>query len=247
MKCAAELKKIVIEWIREHIKLAITAIVSVIGLAIWKAFKPWLKVNQSFTIPRWGWVLVFVAPAVVAVLIFAAITNRLRRHARSHLLDGTKDICMALVRWIVDRCKEALTSGAGDIGIITVKYDDVDKECGLVPGTAKDYLLPGVEFLIESGFPVRAGLPGEKTITISFGKNLADQQEDLEFDQASGTYISKTDGLRYCHKCWNSFDKRVPLKEQKNGWQCSVCNKFYRNPHWNPPRTENNDYDRLGP
>jgi hypothetical protein len=178
MKLAVELKKIVTEWIREHTKFALSAIVGVIGLAIWKAFKPWLKADQSFTIPRWGCVLVIAATAAVAILIFATITTRRRHLARSHLLDGTTDICITLVHWIVDRCKEALASEGKTT--ITVKYDDVDKECELVPGTAKDWLLPGVKFLIESGFPVIAGLPGEKTITITFGKNLADQSHKLE-------------------------------------------------------------------
>ena len=146
-----------------------TAIVSIFLLIISFVFKTYLATAYTFTFPLWGWVLVIAATAAVAVLIFAAITTRRRCLARSHLLDGTNDICMALVRWITDRCKETLAPGG--ITIITVKYDDVDKECGLAAGTAKDYLLPGVKFLIESGFPVTAGLPGEKTITITFGKN----------------------------------------------------------------------------
>ena len=152
--------------VKDHIATVIaTAIVGVFLLIISFVFKTYLTNVYTFTFPLWGWMLVIAATAAVAVLIFAAITTRRRRLARSHLLDGTTDICIALVRWIVDRCKEG--------GIITVKYDDVDKECGLVAGTAKDWLLPGVKFLIESGFPVRAGLPGEKTITITFGKKLA--------------------------------------------------------------------------
>lgn len=97
--------------------------------------------------------------------------NQTQALAQSHLLDGTTDICITLVRWIVDRCEEALAPGG--ITTITVKYDDVDEKCGLVAGTAKKWLLPGVKFLIESGLPVRAGLPGQKTITITFGKKLA--------------------------------------------------------------------------
>lgn len=172
MKLKLELKKIVTEWIREHIKLALSAIVSLISLALWKAFKPWFKAEQVFVLPRWGWVLVIAAITAVVILAFAAITTRRRCLARSYLLDGTTDICMALVRWIVDKCKETMPSG----GVITIRYDDVDKECGLVPGTAKVWLLPGVNFLIESGFPVNAGLAGEETIAITF-KGLLDTSE----------------------------------------------------------------------
>ena len=151
--------------IKNYIAAAIAiAIISVI-VVLCTSIKSYLTNMDTLTFSLWGWVLVIAATAAVAVLIFAAITTRRRRLARSHLLDGTADICIALVRWILDRCKE--------VNIITVKYDDVDKECGLVAGTAKDWLLPGVKFLIESVFPVRAGLPGEKNITITFGKKLA--------------------------------------------------------------------------
>lgn len=154
--------------IKDHITTVIaTAIVTIFLLIISFIFKTYLATVYTLTFPLWGWVLVVTATATMAVLIFAAITTRRRRLAESHLLDGTTDICITLVRWIVDRYKETRASG----GIITVKYDDVDKECGLVPGTAKDWLLPGVKFLIESGFPVSAGLPGEKTITITFKEN----------------------------------------------------------------------------
>jgi hypothetical protein len=69
------------------------------------------------------------------------------------------------------------------------------------------------------------------------------QQDDLEFDKASGTYISNDDRTRFCHKCLHSSpSQKVPLQEQDNGWSCSVCNNFYRNPNYNPPRYADNDY-----
>jgi len=58
------------------------------------------------------------------------------------------------------------------------------------------------------------------------------QQDDLKFEEASGTYISKEDGIRYCLKCLHSSSQRVPLKEQKNGWRCNACDKFYPNPNY---------------
>ncbi len=77
--------------------------------------------------------------------------------------------------------------------------------------------------------------------------SLSIQQDDLEFNKYTGTYISKKDGLRYCHKCYHSSpSKLVELQERDNGWQCSVCDKFYRNPNYNPPKNAYNNYDRLG-
>lgn len=58
------------------------------------------------------------------------------------------------------------------------------------------------------------------------------QQDDLKFEEAYGTYISKEDGIRYCLKCLHSSSQRVPLKEQKNGWCCNACDKFYPNPNY---------------
>ena len=58
------------------------------------------------------------------------------------------------------------------------------------------------------------------------------QQDDLDFDAKTGTYISKTDGMRYCHKCWHSSPpQRVPLKKEDNGWSCT-CGEFYDNPNY---------------
>lgn len=76
-----------------------------------------------------------------------------------------------------------------------------------------------------------------------FDSGLSILGSDLEFEKASGTYISKGNGLRYCTKCWHSSAEKIPLKEQENGWSCSGCGEFYPNPNWNPPRKSayNND------
>lgn len=81
--------------------------------------------------------------------------------------------------------------------------------------------------------------------TISEDDAASVQQDDLTFDQRTGTYISKEDGIRYCHKCWHSSSQRVPLKEQVNGWRCT-CGEFYRNPNYKPPTQQTrNDYNPL--
>lgn len=68
-------------------------------------------------------------------------------------------------------------------------------------------------------------------------RNLSSaEHHGLNFDPKTGTYISEKDDLRYCSKCLDSPpSKRVPLKEQSNGWRCSVCNTFYSNPNYNRP------------
>lgn len=71
------------------------------------------------------------------------------------------------------------------------------------------------------------------------------QDDDLTFDPKTGTYISKKNNLRYCGKCLDSPpSKRVPLKEQKNGWRCNVCATFYPNPNYDRPTHARNN---LGP
>ena len=74
----------------------------------------------------------------------------------------------------------------------------------------------------------------------SAGTSASAHQDDLEFEKDSGTYISKEDGNRYCPKCLHSSSQRVPLKEQKNGWLCNVCDTFYPNPNYNPPTHSRN-------
>jgi len=80
----------------------------------------------------------------------------------------------------------------------------------------------------------------------SAGTSASMQQNDLKFDIKTGTYISEKNNLRYCGKCLDSPpSKRVPLKEQDNGWRCNVCDKFYRNPNYNPPTHARNKRDPM--
>lgn len=79
----------------------------------------------------------------------------------------------------------------------------------------------------------------------SAGTSASIQQDDLEFEKASGTYISKEDSIRYCHKCLHSSSQRIPLKEQKNGWRCNVCDKFYPNPNYDRPTHTRNKRDPM--
>jgi len=68
---------------------------------------------------------------------------------------------------------------------------------------------------------------------------ISKQDSDLQFEKRSGTFISKTSGIRYCHKCYNSTPSRkVELQELNWGWRCSVCDSTYSNPDWNPPERD---------
>jgi hypothetical protein len=62
------------------------------------------------------------------------------------------------------------------------------------------------------------------------------QQDDLQFERRSGTFISKTSNLRYCQKCYHSTpSKKVELQESQSGWHCSVCDSSFSNSDRNPP------------
>ncbi len=75
--------------------------------------------------------------------------------------------------------------------------------------------------------------------------SVSTQQDDLDFEKTSGTYISKDSRTRYCHKCLHSSPpQKVPLKEQDNGWRCNVCDKFYSNPNYDRPTHARNN---MGP
>jgi hypothetical protein len=76
--------------------------------------------------------------------------------------------------------------------------------------------------------------------------NIA-QNNNLQFEQRSGTFISKTTSFRYCSKCYRSTPpKEVELKVYQSGWKCSVCNSFFKNPDWNPPeQNADNNYIRI--
>lgn len=111
--------------------------------------------------------------------------------------------------------------------------------------------------LVENNLIEDRGYKGEVFSVTRLGYKYADvlqnkssaessaaiQQNDLEFDGTSEPYISKKDHIRYCHKCFHSSSQRVPLKEQQNGWYCSVCKELYRNPNYKPPTRANNDYN----
>lgn len=91
----------------------------------------------------------------------------------------------------------------------------------------------------KKGYKYADKLKNEATASqdISAGTPASSQREDLEFDQRKGIYISKKDRSGYCPKCLDSTpSNRVPLKEDESCWHCHVCDKYYSNPDYNPPR-----------
>jgi hypothetical protein len=72
------------------------------------------------------------------------------------------------------------------------------------------------------------------------------QQDDLQFDQKLGIFISKKTGFSYCSSCYHlSPSKMVELQVKNNGWCCNACNKFYSNPNYDRQTHVKNDYDLL--
>lgn len=55
----------------------------------------------------------------------------------------------------------------------------------------------------------------------------------LRWDEPTGTWISRLNGLRYCEACKNKSGKLSPLKNEVTGWRCMSCRVF----HIDPART----------
>lgn len=51
----------------------------------------------------------------------------------------------------------------------------------------------------------------------------------LRWDEPVGTWTSGK-GLRYCEKCRSGSSKLSPLKNEKTGWRCMSCERFYFDP-----------------
>ena len=52
----------------------------------------------------------------------------------------------------------------------------------------------------------------------------------LRWDEPTGTWISRLNGLRYCEKCRSSTKTLSPLKNEVSGWRCMSCERFYFDP-----------------
>lgn len=52
----------------------------------------------------------------------------------------------------------------------------------------------------------------------------------LRWDVPTGTWISRTNGFRYCEKCRSNRKSLSPLKNERTGWRCMSCQQFYFDP-----------------
>ena len=59
----------------------------------------------------------------------------------------------------------------------------------------------------------------------------------LRWDEKTGTWISFFSELRYCEKC-RSKKIITPLKDEKTGWRCMVCERWYADPKRRPPEPQ---------
>lgn len=55
------------------------------------------------------------------------------------------------------------------------------------------------------------------------------QRPWLKWDEPTGTWINRFNGLRYCGTC-RANKIIVPLKNEVTGWRCVVCDKFRTDP-----------------
>ncbi len=60
------------------------------------------------------------------------------------------------------------------------------------------------------------------------------QRPWLKWDEPTGTWVSRFDGIRYCEKC--KVDKKAitPLKNEITGWRCMSCERWYADPARKP-------------
>lgn len=55
------------------------------------------------------------------------------------------------------------------------------------------------------------------------------QRPWLKWDEPSGTWTNRFNGLRYCGTC-RANKLIIPLKNEISGWRCVVCDKFRTDP-----------------
>ena len=70
-------------------------------------------------------------------------------------------------------------------------------------------------------------------------KNIIEiHNKTLNFDEKTGTWIDQNK-LHYCPKC-KSSEILSPLKTEKYGWYCDVCEKSYPDPNQPRPKSKRN-------
>ncbi len=69
--------------------------------------------------------------------------------------------------------------------------------------------------------------------TLALAAFLALQRPWLKWDEPTGTWISRTSGLRYCGTC-RAKKIFVPLKNEVTGWRCVACGTFRTDPKRKP-------------
>lgn len=60
-------------------------------------------------------------------------------------------------------------------------------------------------------------------------KGISGVTDGLTANDRTGTWVDVT-GKHLCAKCLLKDEKRVPLKNEKHGWRCMVCAKYYGDP-----------------
>lgn len=70
------------------------------------------------------------------------------------------------------------------------------------------------------------------------------QRPWLRWDEPTGTWVSRFDGMRYCGTC-RAKKSVVPLKNEITGWRCVACNTFRTDPARKPKKQPNVQPDDL--
>ena len=67
------------------------------------------------------------------------------------------------------------------------------------------------------------------------------QRPWLQWEEPTGTWVSRLTTLRYCAKC-KGDQKTIPLTNESHGWSCPYCRYFWQDPQRPiPPLPQQNE------
>lgn len=118
------------------------------------------------------------------------------------ILDWFKEIPLSAV------LKEKLTDLEKENGSLKIKVSSLEAENSILKTNLDD---------------------SEKQRRALEEQTIKEHNNPLTFDEKTGTWVSASDGLRYCAKC-KSQNLFSPLKNESHGWRCPVCNTSSTDP-----------------
>lgn len=161
------------DWVREqiceHTKRLIVWLISILGLpTVLLILKDWLKAEQSFTLPGWSWVLLLLAVSSLPILLYIEIKKAAGRRVR--YLTEYNDIELAIIDWLKERkYSSSRAMRRPSDPLLRIRYDSIDAQCKLKPGSAKKHLSDVVK---KCGW-VDILREGDQTVVLDFRPSVS--------------------------------------------------------------------------